>query len=478
VTRAPRVAFVLAAILIAAHAAWPQAPDRSALPRPRPVPAFAPPAVRTATLANGLRVFLLEMHKVPIVHVTLMFRTGASDDPLDKFGLANLTGEMLDEGAAGRTALEIADAVDYLGASLTTSVGFDGTMIALGVPVARLSDALPVLGDVALRPTFPASELKRVREEMLTSLLQSEDDPAALVQFAFPKAVYGAGTRYGTPEVGRAAALRAFTESDLRDYHAAHYQPTAAALVVAGDVTMEAILPAVRKTFEQWRETRPAAASKVTVPGDKAREVFLVDAPGAAQSQIWIGSVGVPRSTPDFFPIRVMNTILGGAFTSRLNTNLREEHGYAYGAGSGFQMRRGPGPFVASAAVQTDKTADALREFLNELRRIHEPVAADELERAKSFVALLMPRNFETTGSAAGMIAQAFLYDLPPDYFSTYTARVAAVTSADVKRVADTYIRPDKMAVVIVGDRTAVEPGVRALKLGPVRLLTAKEVIQ
>jgi zinc protease len=273
VTRGPRLAFVLVAALFAAPAAWTQAPDRSTAPRPGPVPPFAPPPVRAATLANGLRVFLLEMHKVPVVGVTLVVRTGASDDPVDKFGLGSLTGEMLDEGAAGRSALELADAVDYLGASLTTSVGFDGTMVGLSVPVARLAEALPILADVVLRPDFRASELKRKREETLTSLVQAEDDPATLAQFAFPKAVYGSTSRYGTPEVGPAAAIRTFTDADLREFHAAHYQPTAAALIVAGDVTMESVLPALRSGFEGWRETSRPSASKLTAPGDKSREV-------------------------------------------------------------------------------------------------------------------------------------------------------------------------------------------------------------
>ncbi len=222
----------------------------------------------------------------------------------------------------------------------------------------------------------------------------------------------------------------------------------------------------------------PAPVAIPPAPQLTSRHVYLIDKPGAAQSQIRIGWIGVPRSTPDYFALRVLNTILGGAFTSRLNTNLREVHGYAYGAASSFDMRLGAGPFYAAAGVQTDKTADALKEFFNELTRIHEPVGADELDKAKNYVALLLPRSFETERGAANAIAQTFVYDLPADYFQTYAGRIRSVTSADVKRAADKYIQPDKFAVVIVGDRKTIEPGIAALNLGPLTVVEATEIMK
>ena len=209
-----------------------------------------------------------------------------------------------------------------------------------------------------------------------------------------------------------------------------------------------------------------------------ARQISLIDKPGAAQSQIQIGWIGVPRSTPDYFALRVLNTILGGSFTSRLNQNLREAHGYAYGASSAFEMRRGAGPFSAAAGVQTDKTAEALTEFFKELDAIRKPIPADEVEKAKSYLALLMPRNFETTESMAGSLATAFVYTLPADYFETFTQHVRAVTIADVQHAAERYIQPDKFAVVIVGDRKVIEPGVKALNLGPIKIVEASEVMK
>ena len=453
-----------------------QLPDRSVAPKTGELPAFTPPAIERRALSNGLPVWIVELHKVPVAEVTLVLKTGASADPAGKPGTANLTADMLDEGAGNRGALEIADAVDYLGADLSTESSFDSSAISLHVPVARLQEAVAIMADVALRPTFPDKELQRVRDERLTSLLQAEDDPETLIRIAFPRLVYGATHRYGAPSTGTAGAIKSMTSSDLRAFHQRVYVPANAALIVAGDTSATAVVPLLESAFGAWNGVAaPATALPAPAPA-KARQVILIDKPGAAQSQIAIGGVGVPRSTPDYFPIRVLNTVLGGAFTSRLNTNLREVHGYAYGAGSSFDMRLAAGPFSASAGVQTDKTADALREFFKELEGIHLPIPQNELEKAKNYLALQLPRGFETTGSVAASLAAAFVYDLPRDYFGTYTQQVRAVTADAVKRAADRYIQVDKLTVVIVGDRKVIETGVRALNLGPLRIVTAREL--
>jgi zinc protease len=211
-------------------------------------------------------------------------------------------------------------------------------------------------------------------------------------------------------------------------------------------------------------------------PARTRREVYLVDKPGAPQTQIRIGFVGVPRSTPDYFPLEVMNTILGGSFSSRLNLNLREEHGYSYGANSFFDMRNDAGPFTAFAGVQTDKTAESLKEFFNEFTGILQPVPAGELARGKNYVALGLPSGFETTGDISRRLEETLVYALADDYFSRYVPNVQAITSTDVQRVARTYIRADRMAVVVVGDRKVIEPGLRALNLGPVNVITIDQV--
>lgn len=453
--------------------------DRSKPPSIGPAPALKLPPLDTRTLSNGLQVRVMGVHKVPTVHLALTIRTGVTADPAGKFGVASLAADMLDEGAGTRNALDIADAIDVLGAELSTSGGVDATFVELHVPVARLGDALPVMADVVTRPTFPEAELNRLREERLATLLEMQDDPEQLIQAAFPRLVFGAQHRYGTPAIGTAASLKGIAVADLNAFHAANIRPSNAVLIVAGDVRADDVLPQLERAFGGWKGTAGSAAVPATsAPAMDARRVYLIDKPGAAQSQIRIGGIGVPRSTPDYFALRVLNTVLGEAFTSRLNTNLREVHGYTYGAASRFDMRLAAGPFYAAAGVQTDKTADALKEFFVELNRIHEPVPTEELEKAKNYLALLLPRSFETTRGTAAALAQAWIYGLPADYYTTYADRVRAVTAADVKRAADKYIAPDEYAVVIVGDRKAIESSVKALNLGPLTIVEPAQIFR
>ena len=462
----------------AAATAPQQAPDRSVAPKPGPLPALKLPQIQKRTLSNGVPVWVVELHKVPVVHVTLVVKSGSGADPRGKYGIASLTAEMLDEGAGQRNALQVADAIDYLGASLSTSSTSDASSVDLHVPVARLGDALPIMSDVALRPSFPDQELQRAREELLTSLVQAQDDPASLIQFAFPRLVFGPQHRYGTVSIGTAAAVKGFSVADLRQFHAQHYVPSNAVIIVTGDVTPASAVARLEAAFGAWKGTAAPRTAVTAAPQLTARQIYLVDKPGAAQSQIRIGWVGVPRATPDYFALRVLNTILGGSFTSRLNQNLREEHGYSYGASSSFDMRSAAGPFYAAAGVQTDKTSEALTEFFKELDAIRKPIPAEEIEKAKNYLALLLPRTFETTESLAGSLAQVFVYNLPADYYATYTDRIRAVTPADVQRAAERYIQPDKFAIVIVGDRKVIEPGIKALNLGPIETIDVDDVMK
>jgi predicted Zn-dependent peptidase len=335
------------------------------------------------------------------------------------------------------------------------------------------------MADVALRPTFPNDELERMRQQRLTALVQTRDNPDAVATLTLARVLYGSTHRFGTSTTGTAETLRAFTTDDLRAFYTATFRPDNAALIVVGDVAPDTILPMLETHFGAWRG-QAASAARATmpaVPTRTAREVYLIDKPDAAQSQIRIGAVGVARSTPDFFPIQVMNTILGGAFSSRLNQNLRERNGYTYGASSAFDMRVAEGPFLAAAGVQTDKTSEALKEFFNELNGILEPVPAAELERNKAYVALRFPLSFETTGDISRRMEDRIVYQLPDDYYSRYVDNIRAVTAADVQRVARKYIQPDRLAVVVVGDRAAIEPGIRALNLGPIRVMTVDDVL-
>jgi zinc protease len=479
--RHTRFVRLLLACLLAAAATGisaQQGPDRSRPPQSGPPPALKLPQIQKRQLPNGLPVWMVELHDVPVVQVTLVVFSGSAQDPASKYGLASLTASMLEQGAGSRSALEIADAVDFLGATLGAAGGVDSTAIRLHVPVARLAEALPIMADVALRPTFPADELERQRRERLTSILQARDDPGTIGAVAFSRVLYGSTHRYGTPTFGTAATIKAFTADDLRAFYQSNFRPTNAALIVTGDIVPDAVLSLVSASFGAWSPQTPAASGPKlsSVPEPAARQLYLLDKPGAAQSQIRIGWIGVPRSTPDYVPIQVMNTILGGAFSSRLNMNLREKHGYTYGASSSFDMRIGAGPFVAAAAVQTDQTAAALTEFFNELNGIHGTVPPDELARAKNYVALRFPSGFETTGDMSRRLEEMLLYRLPDDYFSTYVPKIEAVTAADVQRVARDYVQPGRFVVVVVGDLKAIRPSIEALKLGQMKVLTVDDV--
>lgn len=455
-----------------------QAPNRNRAPEPGAPPALKLPAIQKRQLSNGLPVWIVELHEVPVVQANLVVLSGSGDDPAGKFGVANLTASMLLEGAGSRSALELADAVDFLGADLVANSSSDVSAVRLHVPVARLADALPIMADVALRPTFPPEELQRLRAERLTTVIQARDDPETIGQLAFARVLYGTTHRYGTAQAGAAQTIQSFTVGDVRAFYTSAYRPNNAAFLVVGDITAERLIPLLETSFGSWRPqgATPQHTALPTPPLPPARQVYLIDKPGAPQSQIRIGWVAVPRSTPDFFPIQVMNTVLGGSFSSRLNLNLREKNGYTYGATSLFDMRSAAGPFVAAAGVQTDKTADALKEFFNELTAIGRPVPADELARAKHYVSLRFPSGFETTGDISTRLEQALVYHLPDDYFSTYVQKIEAVTVADAQRVAQKYIQPGRLAVVIAGDRAAIEPAIRALNLGAITNLSIDDV--
>lgn len=472
-----RLAVSIIAGLLAAPAA--AQVDRSSPPEPGPPPEVKPPAVQKRTLSNGLPVWIVEQHEVPVAQIDLVVRSGSAADSAGKYGVASLTATMLDEGAGSRNALAIADAVDFLGADLSTGSAIDASFVRLHAPVARLGDALPVMADVALRPAFPEREIERIRQERLTALRQARDDPSQIVAAAFPLIVFGPSHRYGTGAIGTTGTLKTLSAADLRAFHAEHYQPSNAALMVVGDVTADTIVPVLEPAFGSWKAAGPAAKTTVTEPAQlRERRVVIVDKPGAPQSQVRIGWVGVPRSTADFYALQVLNTVLGGSFTSRLNQNLREEHGYSYGAGSAFDMRRVSGSFFAMAGVQTDKTAESVKEFFNELTGILEPIPADEIEKAKNYLALSYPRDFETTRDIAGRLSEMYVYDLPADFFDTYVQKIQSVTAEDVLRAAKKYVEPDRFAVVIVGDRKVIEAPVKALGLGAMTFMTVEDVVR
>lgn len=468
----------LALLLACAANATAQGPDRSKPPVPGAPPDLVLPAVRKHALSNGLPVWIVEHHEVPVARVLLVARAGGDSDPAGRFGVAAMMASMMEEGAGDRDALALADAIDFLGASLTVSSGLDASTVSLGVPVARLAQALPLMADVLLRPAFAPTELERLRQQALTELLQVRDNPSALATRAFARVVFGPRHRYGTVG-GTRAVLAGLTVDDLRAAHARIFHPARSLLIVVGDVAADEVLRLLEAQFGGWRPAGPAGdlPPAPAAPRTTRREIVIVDKPGAAQSQVRVGTVGVARDTPEYFPITVANTILGGSFTSRLNQNLRETHGYSYGAGSVFDMRRSAGPFFATAGVQTDKTAESVREVFNEFAAMQRPVPFDELARARNYVALGYPSTFETTGDIAGSLASLFVYQLPDDYPSHFVSRMLAVTQPEVEAVAKQYFDASRFVVVVVGDRAAIEAPLKALNLGPVRVMAVDEVM-
>ena len=468
-------AALLGAVPAAAQPSFPTTP-----PRPTGAPRVDLPEPVRMRLPNGLVVMYVRQAELPVISAALVTRgAGSAEEPAEAPGLASFTANMLDEGAGGRDALALADALDLLGASLSTASGTDAAQANLYVLRQNFPAALRIMADVVTRPDFPEREVNRLRDERLTALARAKDEAVTIANNAFASLVYGAQHPYG--RVATAEATRGLDQGRVRAFHAARYRPESSTLILVGDVDPAVMQPMVAEAFGGWRAQGGAAAlaEPPQAPGIARTVVYLIDKPGAAQSEIRIGHPGVPRSSPDYFPVLVMNTMLGGTFTSRLNTNLRETHGWAYGASSSFQFLRGAGPFTARAGVQTNATDSALVEFFREINRIRtEAVTPQELDKIKNFVALRLPDQLETTQDMVGQLALLETYGLDASFYDDYVQRVMAVTADDLRRVANQYVRPDRAVVVVVGDRQVVEAAVRAANVGPVEIREVTEFVR
>ena len=429
---------------------------------------LALPVPKSFKLANGLTVMLVEQHNLPVVSANLVVLSGSEANPADKPGLASFTADMLDEGTTRRSTLQLAEDVAAIGASLSTSSTSDASGINVRTLKKNADAAFDLVADVALHSSFAAKELDRVRNNRLTQILQQRDNPNALASKVFNNALYGANHPYGFTELGTEESIKSITREDMLKFRQVGYVPENAALIVAGDLTENELRALAEKHFGKW-SGKATGMTRPDVQAATTRHILIVDKPGAPQTVLRIGHVGVSRANPDYVPIEVMNTGLGGLFSSRINMNLREKNGYTYGAGSVFQFRRGPGPFFTYSSVRTDVTAPAVHEIFNELERMRATdVSAEELKIAKDSFARSLPGLFETTGQAAQSVAQLFIYNLPLDYYRSLPAKIDAVTVADVRRVAGKYLLPDSMVIVAVGDRSKIEPELSKLNLGKI----------
>ena len=446
----------------------PDEPWRNQVPRAgqaRPLQ-LATPA--SAKLANGLTLILSERRGLPIVAANLVLRTGSDANPLDKPGMANFVAAMLDEGTAKRNALQIADDVARLGASLGTSSSMDATTISARSLTKNFPATLEILSDVVLNPSFPAEEIERQRASRLAGLVQQRDNPAQVAAQVTAAALYGPKHPYGYSEVGTEASVKALSKDDMAAFWKQNFVPNNAALVVAGDISMDELRMLAEKSFGGWQAGTPAQPA-LGAPTTTTAKVVVVDKPGSPQTQVRVASIGAARSSPDFRPMQVMNLALGGLFSSRINMNLREQHGYTYGASSQFSFRRAPGPFQVASGVRTDVTGPAVTEIFKEVRgMVERPVSEEELKKAKDSMSNSLPGAFESSANAVSNFSNVFIYDLGLDYYTRYAEQVNAVTAEQTLAAARKYLVPGSMIVVAVGDKAKIEPQLKKLNLGAI----------
>jgi zinc protease len=445
-------------------------PWRNEPPRAGELRAPELPVPTSFELENGLTIIVNERPGLPIVSANLVLKTGSGANPLDKPGLANFTAAMLDEGTASRSALEIADEVAQLGGSLGTSSSMDSTQVLVRSLTRNFPGMLDILADVIRRPSFPAEEVERQRASRLGSLVQQRENANTIVAKTMYAALYGPAHPYGYAELGTEDSNSQMTREDMHAFWKQNFVPNNAALVVSGRVTMEELRPLVERAFGSWERGSPAEEA-LPPPTTTAARLVLVDRPGAPQTQLMVASIGVPRATPDYAPILVMNEVLGGLFSSRINLNLREEHGYTYGARSQFVFRRSAGPFVIAAGVRTDVTAASVTEILNEVREIRQQgVIAEELTLARDSIVLSLPAQFETSSRVTSTMSNLYTYDLGLDYYARLPERLSAVTVEHAKAMAERYVVPEDLTVIAVGDRARIATRLQALGLGAVEV--------
>jgi len=452
----------------------PGAPFRASPPPPSESAPFRAPVPQDLTLPNGLRVHLIERHEVPLVAVALAVRSGADTDPPGRAGLASFTLDMLDEGTKSRDAVAIARGFEDLAARYSVQPDADASVLSLVALPDALAKALEIFADVALHPAFTEADLARVKQERLGQIAQALDDPATIGQHVLSRMIYGEKHPWGFPAEGTVKSIQSLTRKELAAWHAGAFRPSNAAIFVVGDVTAAQIEPLLSQRFGEWTDSTAPKPRTHALPKGSQRVVTVVDKPGAPQSQIWIGELGVASADKGVFAARVMNAILGGTFNSRLNGNLRSEHAYSYGAFSFFETHREAGPFIAEAGVVSDKTPQAVSEFLRELTRMQSGAVTDaELSDAKAALVHDIPSRLTSDEQTAQAYASAWAHGLPDDYYAHFQEHVEAVTKDDVARAARERLHPDKMAIVVVGPKAQIESGLSALHVGAIEFRDA-----
>ena len=443
---------------------------RTTPPTPGPAPGLNLPVPKKFALENGLTVFLVEQHGLPIVSANVITLSGSDQNPADHPGLASFTAELLDEGTGKRSPLKIASDADQIGASLMTGASMDYAYVATRTLKKNVDAAFELVSDMLLNPAFAPEEIERIRHDRLTHILQQKDNPNVLGIKVFFEAVYGTSHPYGFMDIGTEESNRTITQKLLLDFYRAGYFASNTALVVAGDLTESELRALAEKYFGGMKATGTIGQTPA-VSGQPTRRIVIVEKPDAPQTVLRIGHVGVAQSSPDYVALDVMNTALGGLFSSRINLNLREQHGFTYGASSSFVFRRGQGPFLIGTSVRTDVTAPAVTEILREVGRMGESdLTAEELATAKDSIARSLPGLFETTPDSASSIGQLFVHNLPLDYYHSMPDQIQSISAADIRAVALRHLKPEDTVIVAVGDRGKIEPELEKLNLGPIEI--------
>lgn len=447
------------------------AKQEAMLPKAGPDPKFRLPAIEKTKLSNGLNIWIVKQNELPIVSMNLVVNAGGTLETADKSGVSAMTGTMLNQGTKTRSALEISNGLQSIGAIVNAGASWDSSNVSMQTLTKNLDKALDFYSDIVTNASFPDTEFKSLKGRTLNSFRQRKASATAVAGLVYDKVLYG-DQAYGRQLTGDEKTVAAMTRDDLVKFYEANYRPNNSTLIVVGDVQTADIKSRLEKAFSGWKpgdvkSTSLADQKMMAKPG-----IYLVDKPGAAQSSVSIGQVGIERGNPDYYAVQVMNSILGGGGTARLFMNLREDKGYTYGAYSRFVYRRGAGPFSASGEIQTVSTKEAVQEFMKELSGIRgsRPVTDAELDVNKQAFIRRFPAGFETVGGISNQLANLVVYGLPDSYFNDYIAKVNAVTLADVNRVANKYLDPSKMAIVIVGDRKVIEPGLKDLGM-PISIL-------
>jgi zinc protease len=444
--------------------------DRAKVPPPGPTPVLRVPTWTTATLANGAELIVSEKHDLPLVSFSITLLGGADQfEPAGRRGLSSITASMMSEGTTSRDGEALSNALQLLGTSVTTGIGGESGSMGFISTTGKFAATLDILADMLMNPTFPSDALERLRAQRLVALNQARAQPGAIAGRVFPKILYGTAHPFG--QLATEESFKAIARDDVVALHKAYFQPGRALIVVTGDVSASAVKATVGLALAAWPAggTKPAFTYPALAPRPAAT-IYLVDKPGAAQSTFAIGIPGPPRSTPDYYALQVMNTMLGGMFQSRLNANIREEKGYSYGVSSSFAFGKGPGAFRARGDIVSAKSDVALVEFMKELRGIagSRPVTDEELATARDALVQRLPGTSASVGGISGAIGTLWTQGLPSDYYQQYGKAIAAITKNDVLRVAKQYIDLDHLAIVIVGDRAIIEGPLKATGIAPI----------